>query len=177
MPSNPTRAGYSFGGWYTGQNGGGSQFTASTVVSSGTTTVYAKWTGSYSTVTSITYSSVSGGTWTVESDGRHKSPTISNSTTTKSRISFTSIAANQVIVIQLDVSSEPSYDYAFISTLNNGSATYQSGYYSGSLISGTNSVTVSIPVPTVGNHFVDIGYRKDGSNSSGSDCAWFKVIQ
>jgi uncharacterized repeat protein (TIGR02543 family) len=42
MPSNPSRAGYVFNGWYTSTNGGGSQFTASTTVSSNIT-VYAWW--------------------------------------------------------------------------------------------------------------------------------------
>ncbi|MDR1221020.1 MAG: InlB B-repeat-containing protein, partial [Treponema sp.] len=42
MPSNPAKSGYSFDGWYTAQNGGGSQFTASTPVT-GSITVYAKW--------------------------------------------------------------------------------------------------------------------------------------
>ena len=91
------------------------------------------------------------------------------------RVSFTSTAANVSISIQLDVSSESGFDYAFISTLDNASASYSSGYYTGSLISGAQTVTVTIPVPTAGDHFIDIGYRKDGSVSSGSDCAWFKV--
>jgi uncharacterized repeat protein (TIGR02543 family) len=43
MPSEPTLSGYGFGGWYTEQNGGGSQFTETTPVT-GTITVYAKWT-------------------------------------------------------------------------------------------------------------------------------------
>ena len=43
LPSNPTRANYTFGGWFTGENGTGSQFTASTPVTSNLT-VYAKWT-------------------------------------------------------------------------------------------------------------------------------------
>jgi hypothetical protein len=91
------------------------------------------------------------------------------------RIIFTSNVADASITIQLDVSSEPGYDWAFISTLDNSSATYNNGYYE--RIAGENSATVSIPVPTAGGHFVDIGYRKDGSNNSGSDCAWFKIIQ
>jgi len=40
---NPTRTNYTFGGWYTATNGGGTQFTTSTIVNS-TLTVYAKWT-------------------------------------------------------------------------------------------------------------------------------------
>jgi uncharacterized repeat protein (TIGR02543 family) len=42
MPSDPTRSGYTFGGWYTAGNGGGSQFTATTPVN-GDITVYANW--------------------------------------------------------------------------------------------------------------------------------------
>ena len=43
MPSSPTLSNYAFGGWYTGQNGGGAEFTASTTVSA-SIRVYAKWT-------------------------------------------------------------------------------------------------------------------------------------
>jgi hypothetical protein len=102
-------------------------------------------------ISGITYSSVSGGEWTVQSDGRRKSPSIAHSGATKTRVSFTSAAANANITIALDVSSESGYDFAFISTLDNGSATYSSGYYTGSRISGTVSVTVSIPVPAAGS--------------------------
>jgi hypothetical protein len=128
-------------------------------------------------IANITYSDVSGGTWILESDGRRRSPTTGHGSTTKSRISFTSTAANAVITIQLDVSSESDYDFAFISTLDNASATYNSGYFANSRISGVRSVTASIPVPAAGSHFVDIGYRKDVSESAGSDCAWFKVVE
>ncbi|MDR0411572.1 MAG: InlB B-repeat-containing protein, partial [Treponema sp.] len=107
----------------------------------------------------IAYSSVSGGAWTLQGDGRRKSPSIGDYDTTKSRISFTSTTANASITIQLDVSSESGYDYAFISQLDNASATYDSGYYTGSRISGEDSVTITIPVPTAGDHFIDIGYR------------------
>jgi uncharacterized repeat protein (TIGR02543 family) len=43
MPSDPTRSGYTFGGWYTGQNGGGDPFMASYMIT-GDITVYARWT-------------------------------------------------------------------------------------------------------------------------------------
>jgi uncharacterized repeat protein (TIGR02543 family) len=42
MPSDPTRDGYAFGGWYTAQNGGGTQFAADTPVT-GNIRVYALW--------------------------------------------------------------------------------------------------------------------------------------
>ena len=43
LPSAPEKSGFTFGGWFTETNGGGTQFTASTVVN-GNITVYAKWT-------------------------------------------------------------------------------------------------------------------------------------
>jgi uncharacterized repeat protein (TIGR02543 family) len=46
MPSDPTRSGFGFDGWYTQQNGGGVLFTATTLVSGGLT-VYAKWIPQY----------------------------------------------------------------------------------------------------------------------------------
>jgi uncharacterized repeat protein (TIGR02543 family) len=50
MPVNPTRTHYTFGGWYTAKNGGGTEFTALTAVT-GNITVYAKWTIIQYTVT------------------------------------------------------------------------------------------------------------------------------
>jgi hypothetical protein len=128
-------------------------------------------------IMNISYSDVSGSsTWTLLGDGRRQSPTIDHNGVTKSRINFTAAQANASIMIQRDVSSESGYDFAFISTLDNGDATYGSGYYSGSKISGTDSATVTIPVPTVGSHFVDVGYQKDGSVNHSSDCAWYRVL-
>ena len=42
MPTEPAKSGSVFGGWYTAANGGGTQFTADTVVAANIT-VYAKW--------------------------------------------------------------------------------------------------------------------------------------
>jgi hypothetical protein len=133
------------------------------------------WEDGSSAITNISYSSVSGGTWTLQNDGSRRSPTIGHGSVTKARISFDGGGAGASITIQLEVSSESGYDWAFISALDNASATYDSGYYSGSKISGENSATVTIPVSTAGSHFIDIGYRKDGAYISGSDCAWFTV--
>lgn len=44
LPSEPTRDGYVFGGWYTEQNGQGNVFTKDTIIS-GNITVYANWLG------------------------------------------------------------------------------------------------------------------------------------
>jgi len=50
LPSQPTKLGSDFGGWYTGTNGSGTEFTASTSVT-GNIKVYAKWTAITYTVT------------------------------------------------------------------------------------------------------------------------------
>jgi hypothetical protein len=103
-------------------------------------------------------------------------PSTSDGSTSKFRVSFDGAGGSSAIVIQLDVSSESGCDFAFISDLDNTSATSSNGYYTGSAISGEDSVTVTIPVPSPGSHFIDIGYQKDNSATGGSDCAWFKVI-
>jgi uncharacterized repeat protein (TIGR02543 family) len=43
LPENPEKNGYDFGGWFTGENGAGTAFTADTAVN-GAITVHAKWT-------------------------------------------------------------------------------------------------------------------------------------
>jgi uncharacterized repeat protein (TIGR02543 family) len=50
LPTAPTRAGYIFGGWWTGTGGTGTQFTASTPVNANIT-VYAQWTAAVYTLT------------------------------------------------------------------------------------------------------------------------------
>jgi fibronectin type 3 domain-containing protein len=127
-------------------------------------------------ISGITYSSAvpGGNPWTLEDDGRYKSPVIGR-TVTKERITFTS-TANATLVIQLDVSSEAGHGHAFIGQLDNDSATPFSGYYAGSLITGTASKMIVIPVSSPGSHYIDIGYNKDANIDTGSDCAWFKVV-
>jgi hypothetical protein len=130
--------------------------------------------GGWETVSDITYS----GTWALQTDGRRQSPAISFPETTKERVSFTSAVVNADIVIQLDVSTN-NYRYAAISTLDNDDATF-GGYFPGSSISGTTSVTVAIPVPTPGSHFIEIYYstaNASNDSGSGSNCGWFKVIE
>jgi hypothetical protein len=117
--------------------------------------------------------SYSGDTWALQGDGRRKSPTIGHSQTTITRYNFTSTGSNASLVIRLDVSSESGYDYAFVGNLD--STASMTSYYD--RISGSTSKTITISVPSAGSHFVEIGYGKDGSASSGSDCAWFTLAQ
>ncbi len=50
LPSDPTRAGYAFGGWWTETNGGGTQFSGGTTVA-GNLIVYAYWVPNHNTIT------------------------------------------------------------------------------------------------------------------------------
>jgi uncharacterized repeat protein (TIGR02543 family) len=127
-------------------------------------------------VYNIAYTSVSGGEWILQSDGSRESPDIADDGLTKARVSFSS-TADVSITILLKVASESGYDWAFISELDNTDATANSGYFAGSRISGNTSVTLTIPIASAGDHFIDIGYSKDGGNSVSSDCAWFTVTQ
>lgn len=52
LPTAPTKTGYTFTGWYTGANGTGTEFTASTIVTADIT-VYAKWTASLLVMVSV----------------------------------------------------------------------------------------------------------------------------
>jgi uncharacterized repeat protein (TIGR02543 family) len=59
MPSTPTRSGYSFTGWYTAANSGGSEFTAYTTVS-GNITVYARWSSGTATQYTVIFDAAGG---------------------------------------------------------------------------------------------------------------------
>jgi uncharacterized repeat protein (TIGR02543 family) len=64
-PPNPSREGYAFGGWYTAQNGEGTQFTPSTTVNANIT-IYAKWTLQRTVTFDLQGGAINGGTtWTV----------------------------------------------------------------------------------------------------------------
>ncbi len=58
LPTDPVRTGYTFGGWYTAADGGGTQFTATTTVSANLT-VYAKWTATALAGFTVTFDSQS----------------------------------------------------------------------------------------------------------------------
>lgn len=112
-------------------------------------------------------------TWPLQSDGTRKSPAIAHSGFTSNRISFTTAEANQVIKIDLQVSSESGYDFALVGLLDNPNLSRTANYTD--RISGTAQKSIAVNIPSAGTHYIDVGYGKDGSAVGGSDCAWYRI--
>jgi hypothetical protein len=130
------------------------------------------------TIGNISYSPVTGSSWTSQSDGSHKSP--SGYSSSKVRVNFTSYGGNATIAIQLYVynSSTSSYSYAYVGDLDNSSASYYYyDYISAYFYSPSNSKTVTITVPYAGDHFIEIGYYNDGYGSSSTMYSTFKIVE
>lgn len=100
------------------------------------------------------------------------SPT-SHSSTYKQRVSFTTRRANQMIHIEINVSSEQNYDKGIVEALD---TSYSSSNEHAWVGSGVTNAVVDIAVPTAGSHFVEIVYTKDGSGSSNEDRVKFRML-
>ena len=100
------------------------------------------------------------------------SPT-SHSSTYKQRVSFTTRRANQMIHIEIDVSSEQNYDKGIVEALDTSYRMDNEHAWEGS---GVTNAVVDIAVPTAGSHFVEIVYTKDGSGSSNEDRVKFRML-
>jgi hypothetical protein len=100
------------------------------------------------------------------------SPT-SHSSTYKQRVSFTTRRANQMIHIEIDVSSEQNYDKGIIEALDTVYGSSNEHAWEGS---GVTNAVVDIAVPTAGSHFVEIVYTKDSSTSSNEDRVKFRML-
>lgn len=100
------------------------------------------------------------------------SPT-SHSSTYKQRISFTTRRANQMIHIEINVSSEQNYDKGIVEALD---MSYHMDNEHAWVGSGVASAVVDIAVPTPGSHFVEIVYTKDGSGNSNEGRVKFRML-
>lgn len=114
------------------------------------------------------------GTWTIDGAYR-KSPVITHNQITREKILFYTNVANAVVRFEVKASSESNYDWLFVGKVDDGNASY-TNYQDRVSGTGTNTKTVSITVPVAGQHFVIVGYRKDSSNNTGSDCGWYRLL-
>ena len=125
--------------------------------------------------------SFSGNSWTLQTINSIKY-FVSNNKTSSSvssiKCSFTTPYDNINVVVEIGSSSENNYDWCYIGKLDNSSAAYDNylDRISGIINNGPKFKTVTINVPKAGNHFLIIGYRKDGSGNVGNDCGYFRLI-
>lgn len=109
-------------------------------------------------------------------DGYYVSPPTADNELNKNRISFTTTIPNQVVAIELVASSEDGFDVGIVGLLDNTAMTRTTNYTD--RVWGNNtSKTIYVNVPTAGNHFIEIGYAKDGSGSRYEDCVKYRVVK
>ncbi len=151
-PTNPTRSGYVFAGWYTNSSCTTAYNFSGTITAD--MTLYASW--KTCTITNnSTYSwSSSGGVLTSTNKGNSSSSTYRITATMPVTINFS-----------YKTSSESGYDYLYIK--KNGS---QLKSCSGS----TSYVSYSVTLNT--GDYLEFIYSKDSSSSDGSDCAYIKDL-
>lgn len=111
------------------------------------------------------------GDW-AQSGNTFTSNKIKASTSTWAKIIFRTYVANTVITVKITASSEASYDWGYVCGLDKAYST--SDYLA--RVSGTDSRTVEITVPTMGEHYFYVGYTKDGSGDNNNDNAVVNIV-
>lgn len=111
------------------------------------------------------------GDW-AQSGNTFTSNKIKGGTSTWAKISFRTYVANTVITVKITASSEASYDWGYVCGLDKAYST--SDYLA--RVSGTDSRTVEITVPTMGEHYFYVGYTKDGSGDNNNDNAVVNIV-
>ena len=91
---------------------------------------------------------------------------------TWAKIKFLTYAANTVITVKITASSEANYDWGYICGLDKAYST--SDYLA--KVSGTNTQTVEITVPTRGEHYFYAGYAKDSSGDANNDNVVVEIL-
>lgn len=106
-------------------------------------------------------------------DGEYRSsPTQANSSTKKDRLNFTTTKPNQILTLEVFVSSE-SKDFGVVTLLDTAYAA--GGSYTWRK-SGVVKETIEILVPTAGSHFIEIAYVKDSSGVGNDDKMRYRVL-
>lgn len=111
------------------------------------------------------------GDW-AQSGNTFTSNKIKASTSTWAKIIFKTYVANTVITVKITASSEARYDWGYVCGLDKAYST--SDYLA--RVSGTDSQTVEITVPTMGEHYFYVGYTKDRSGDNNNDNTVVEII-
>ena len=113
--------------------------------------------------------------WADEGAYRYSPEGLGDSVSTIDQIEFATTNDNQVVFIELHVSSELNCDFACISGLDDEDFSKDSTKNTVK-ISGENMVMTEVIVPKAGVHFIRVGYFKDGSLAKGLDRCWYRII-
>ena len=151
-PTNPTKTGYIFGGWYLDE-GCTQEYNFSGVINKDFT-LYARWISCTLNNDSSYPWSISGGVLTSTNKKDSSSSTYKITAPVAMTVSFS-----------YKTSSESNYDFLIIK--KNGTELKK--------VSGSTSY-VSYSVDLNANDYLTFTYSKDGSQSSGSDCAYISGI-
>ena len=95
---------------------------------------------------------------------------------------FNATETNNILELECINSGESSYDFGILSkidtplSIDNHEDSSTNTYKSFKDESSTTPVVITYPEATVGEHFIYIKYRKDGSGNNGNDSLQFKVI-
>lgn len=111
------------------------------------------------------------GDWTVTGK-RIVSNAIDHSEATWEKIQITTSQANTVVALKITASSEPNYDKGYICGLDADQST--TNYLA--RVSGVETSTVFVVVPTAGTHFFWVGYVKDSSAVRNNDNVTVTVL-
>ena len=115
--------------------------------------------------------------FTLGSDGYYASTNKSNSTFSLCKVVF-NLTEAQNIVISCYQSSESGYDFGLLSTLDkplNADANVDSANVFANHKGLSGNATTTYSNVSAGEHFIYIKYRKDSSQSNGSDVFKFKI--
>ena len=96
----------------------------------------------------------------------------SQSATYKQRVSFVTNKDNQVMYLEIDVSSE-TYDHGIVCALDTSYSTSAETLWNKG---GLEKTIVEIVIPSAGSHFVDVVYVKDGSVDKYEDMFKFRIL-
>ena len=127
------------------------------------------------------YTTIDGASWsTTTYNGLeyHISTNKGNQSVSTLQCEFTTPYDNIDIVIEIGSSSENNYDWCYVGPLDD-EGSYQNNYLdriSGIINNYPKFKTVTINVAKAGEHFLRIGYRKDGSGNVGNDCGYFRLV-
>ena len=188
----PTRIGYTFAGWYTGENGTGTRITNETIVSNDNNhTLYAKWAKKSVTVSyDLNYNISNVQSWLFANDFQSRFTNVYDSSTGTSTISCVGEPGWELVYFQIDTIANTKYEVTFdyeipskynalsgysgvgyqalttISNSDNSSDSLATKYLPTSATTSVQKATLSFKATTTKTYFAfNFGMAEDGATT------------